>query len=93
MEHIIKNTTELLISLDKLRDKLYNKEYWFNKVKEETDLILSDDAWIYVEVTFYKISVSVHSSKGVNYKSKHWINGEWFNSSFDTNYPDLKALL
>lgn len=92
MENIIKNTAELLTSLNELKCKLENKEYWLNKAKKETGLVLSDDAWIHVEVTLWKIRVSVYSNRN-NPQRKYWINGEWFDSSFDINYPDLKALL
>jgi hypothetical protein len=93
MEHIIKDTAKLLTSLFDLELKLNNKEYWLNKAKEETDLVLLDDAWIYVDVTLLKIEVSVYSNKGSEYNSKYWINGEWFDKPFDVKYPDIKTLL
>lgn len=93
MEDVIKNTAKLLTSLDDLRLKLENKEYWLKKAKEETDLVLLDDAWIYVEVTFWKIEVSVHSSWSKPSRNKYWMNGEWFDTPFDVDYPRLKTLL
>jgi hypothetical protein len=92
MENIIKNTAELLTSLHDLRWKLEDKEYWLNKAKEETDLVLCDDAWVSVEVTFWAIKVSVYSSWSKP-QSKYWINGEWFDSFVDVDYPDIKTLL
>lgn len=93
MENVIKDTVKHLTSLFDLELKLNNKEYWLNKAKEETDLVLSDTAWIHVEVTLLQICVSVFPSRGSNNKRKYWINGEWFDKPFDVDYPNIKTLL
>ena len=93
MENVIKDTAKLLTSLKDLRLKLDNKEYWLNKAKEETDLVLSDDAWVSVNVTVWYIEVCVYSSWSKPSQSKYWKNGEWFDNPFEINYPGIKTLL
>ena len=89
-EKIIK-IAENLIEIRKLEEELNNKEYWINKAAKETDFVPAEGDKIHVEITLFKIEVSVYHK---NYDgSKYWKNGHWFNDCFDSNYPLHEEML
>ena len=74
-----------------LKEVLYDKEYWINKASQETDFVPQEGDWISVEVTLFKIEVSVHHAKYGG--AKYWKNGEWLTDPFSTDYPNLNTLV
>lgn len=91
MEQTIIKIAENLIEVRKLKEKLNNKEYWIQKAAQETDFVPAEGDWISVEVTLFKIEISVyHKHYG---SSKYWINGCWCNNPFDFNYPMHEEML
>lgn len=91
MEDKIIEIAENLINVRKLKEELENKEYWIQKAAKETDFVPAEGDWIHVEVTLFKIEVSVYH-KG--YKgSKYWKNGVWFNDPFGSGYPLHEKML
>lgn len=87
MKEIIKGIVECQNKLRILEEKLRDKDYWFNKAKEEAGFIPEGEKdWLHVEVTKWKIEVSVHHDKYGG--GKYWINGQWFNTSFPNKYPN-----
>ena len=86
MEDKIKELAECLVKAYKLKEELYNnKEYWLDKAAKETDFVPADGDWIHVEVTLFRIEVSVyHKEYG---GSKYWKNGVWSDDPFGTKYP------
>lgn len=91
MEKVINELTSHLKEVRNLQHELEDKEYWINRAKEETGFIPREGDWIHVEVTIWKIVVSVYH-KYTDHKFKearYWINGEWFNTPFPEKYPDL----
>lgn len=91
MEEKIIKIAEDLIEVRKLKEEIDNKEYWIQKAAKETDFIPAEGDWIHVEITLFKIEVSVcHKNYG---GSKYWKNGHWFDDPFDSNYPLYEKML
>lgn len=86
------NTINELISHLKeihiLQSKLNDKEYWINRAKEEVGFIPQEGDWIHIEVTTWKVEVSVYHKQNAR-GSRHWINGVWFDTSFPGRYPNM----
>ena len=91
MEEKIKELTQILSRAYHLKDELDDKEYWIQKAKEETDFVPQEGDWIHIEVTLFKIEVSVcHKNYG---KSKYWKNGVWMDDPFSIKYPSLSEMI
>ena len=91
MEEKIIKIAENLIEVRQLAEELDNKKYWIQKASQETDFVPAEGDWIHVEVSLFKIEVSVHHK---NYgESKYWINGIWTNDPFDSSYPLHEKML
>lgn len=91
MEDKIIKIAENLIEVRKLKEELDNKEYWIQKAAQETDFIPAEGDWIHVDVTLFKIEVSVyHKEHG---SAKYWMNGHWTNNPFDFSYPRHEKML
>lgn len=89
-EKIIK-IAENLIEVRRLKEELNNKEYWIQKAAKETDFVPAEGDWISVEITLFKIEVSVyHKEYG---GSKYWKNGHWSDDPFNSNYPLHEKML
>lgn len=91
MEDKIIELAECLTKAYKLREELRDKEYWLTKAAKETNFVPADGDWIHVEVTLFKIEVTVYHKEfsGV----KYWRNGVWSDDRFTTNYPLPKEML
>lgn len=85
MKDKIIEIAENLINVQKLKEELNNKEYWIQKASQETDFVPAEGDWIHVEVTLFKIEVSVHHKEYGS--AKYWKNGHWTNNPFDSSYP------
>lgn len=91
MEEKIKELTKILCEAYSLKNELENKEFWIKKAKEEAGFIPQEGDWIHVEVTLFKIEVSVHHK---NYGSaKYWKNGVWMDDPFSIKYPSLSEMI
>ena len=91
MEDKIIELAECLTKAYKLREELRDKEYWLAKAAKDTDFVPADGDWIHVEVTLFRIEVSVyHKEYG---GAKYWKNGVWSDDPFNTKYPLLKEML
>ena len=91
MEDKIIEIAENLINVRRLKEELNNKEYWVKKAQEEAGFVPAEGDWIHVEVSLFKIEVSVyHKESGTG---KYWINGVWFDNPFDSNYPLHEEML
>ena len=91
MEEIIVKIAENLIEVRKLKEELDNPDYWIKKAQEEAGFIPAEGDRIHVEVTLFKIEVSVyHKEHG---DSKYWKNGVWCDNPFDSNYPLHEKML
>lgn len=90
------NTINELIShlkeIHVLQSKLNDKTYWINRAKEETGFIPQEGDWIHVEVTTWKVEVSVYHEQNVR-GSRHWINGVWFDTSFPGRHPNMYDII
>jgi hypothetical protein len=94
MEEKIIKIAENLIEIRKLEEELNDKEYWIQKAQEEAGFVPAEGDWIHIEITLYKIKVSVHHKQSEGSKGdKYWINGVWFDNSFDSNYPLHEKML
>lgn len=94
MEEIIKKLVMCLKEVDSLKDQLNDKNYWIEKAKKEAGFVPKEDTWIHIEVTTWKIEVSVYPSyKGSTDGAKYWINGKWFDTSFPGSIPYYKNLV
>ena len=91
MEDIITKIAEDLINVRRLKKELDNKEYWIKKAQEEAGFVSAEGDWIHIEITLYKIRVSVHHKQSEG--DKYWINGVWFDDPFDSNYPLHEEML
>ena len=91
MEDKIIEIAENLINVRRLKEELNNKEYWIQKAAKETDFVPAEGDWIHVEITLFKIEVSVHHKKYEG--SKYWKNGVWTDDPFDSNYPLHEKML
>ena len=89
-EKIIK-IAENLIEVRKLKEELNDKEYWIQKASQETDFVSAEGDWIHVEITLFKIEVSVHHKKYGG--AKYWKNGVWSDNPFDSSYPLHEKML
>lgn len=87
MEEKIKELTKTLNKAYELKNKLDDKEFWIKKASEETDFVPQEGDWIHVEVSLFKIEVSVHHKEYGH--GKYWKNGVWVDDPFSTNYPSL----
>lgn len=85
MEEIIIKLAESLINARRLTGELDDKSYWINKASRETDFIPANGDWISIEVTLFKIEVSVHHKEYGG--AKYWKNGVWSNDAFNIEYP------
>lgn len=86
MKDKIKELANCLVNVYNLEHEIgYDKEYWLNKAKDETDFVPDEKSWISVEVKPYKIEVYVYSEA----KSKYWINGVWVDDPFSREYPNI----
>lgn len=92
MEKVIDELISHLTKVRDLRDKLHDKEYWINRAKEEAGFIPREGDWIHVEITIWKVAVSVYHDKRVIGENRYWINGEWFNTPFPEKYPHLSDM-
>lgn len=91
MEEKIMEIAESLINAYRLKEELYDKSYWINRAHKEAGFIPAEADWIHVEVTMFKIEVSVHHK---NYGGgKYWINGVWLDNPFDYKYPSFGEML
>lgn len=91
MEEKITKIAENLIEVYKLTEELKDKEYWIEKASKETDFVPAEGDWIHVEVSLFKIEVSVyHKDYG---GARYWRNGHWSNRAFDSNYPMYDEML
>ena len=94
MKEKIIEIAENLIQVRQLKEELDNKEYWIQKASQETDFVPAEGDWIHIEITLYKIRVSVHHKQSEGGKGdKYWINGVWFDNPFDSNYPLHEEML
>lgn len=91
MEEKIIEIAENLINVRRLKEEIDNKEYWINKAAKETDFIPTEGDWIHVEVTLFKIEVSVYHKKSGG--TKYWKNGVWTDNPFDSKYPLHEKML
>ena len=91
MEEKIKEIAENLINVYRLKEELNDKEYWINKASKETDFVPAEGDWIHVEVSLFKIEISVHHKEYGG--AKYWKNGVWSDNAFDTRYPLPKEML
>ena len=92
MENVIKALIDSLKKIYGLKYKLEDKDYWINRAKEEAGFIPREGDWIHVEVTIWKIEVSVHHDRHVSGENRYWINVEWFNTPFPEKYPYLSEM-
>ena len=92
MEKVIDELISHLTKVRDLQDKLHDKEYWINRAKEEAGFIPREGDWIHVEITIWKVAVSVYHDKHVIGENRYWINGEWFNTPFPEKYPHLSDM-
>lgn len=91
MKEKIKKIAENLIEVRKLKEELNDTEYWIQKAAQETDFVPAEGDWIHVEVTLFKIEVSVcHKNDG---GSRYWKNGHWFDDPLDLDYPLHEKML
>lgn len=92
MKDKIIKIAENLIEVRRLKEELNNKDYWIKKAQEEAGFVPAEEGdWIHIEVTLFKIEVSVcHKNRG---GSKYWKNGHWFDNPFDSNYPLHEEML
>lgn len=86
---------ELIDSLENVRSIKRtiesNSEYWINKAKEEAGFIPKEGDFISVEIqVFGLIRISVYHKDGK--ENKHWMNGEWGDTSYARYYPMLSEL-
>lgn len=92
MEKKITELAQHLINSYQLTNQIENnKQYWINKAKEEAGFIPEEGDGVHVEITLFKIRVSIHHKN--HNGSKYWINGEWRDSPFGSDYPDLDTLI
>lgn len=91
MEDKIIKIAENLIEIRKLKEELYDKEYWIQKAAQETDFVPAEGDWIHINVSLFKIEVGVHNKEYGT--AKYWMNGHWFNDPFDSNYPLHEKML
>ena len=92
MEKVINELLSHLKEVANLQYKLNDKDYWINRAKEEAGFVPREGDWIYVEVTLYKIEVSVYHAENKPGERRYWINGEWFNTPFPEKYPYLSEM-
>ena len=91
MENKIIEIAESLINVRRLKEELNNESYWIDKAAKETDFVPAEGDWIYTEVTFFKIEISVHHKEYGG--AKYWKNGVWTDDPFDSNYPLYEEML
>lgn len=91
MEDKIKELAECLVRAYQLKEELRDKEYWISKAAKEADFIPAEGDWIRVEVSLFKIEVSVHHKEYGG--AKYWRNGAWSDNVFDTRYPLPEEML
>lgn len=72
-----------------LISELNNPEYWINRAKEEVGFIPQEGDWILIDVTLYKIQVNIYHKVFKPGTAVYWINGQWFDTPFPLNYPNL----
>lgn len=89
-ENIIK-IAEDLIEVRELIQELNDKDYWIEKASKETNFVPAEGDWIHVEVTLFRIEVSV-CHKDYN-GDKYWINGHWYDSHFGAEYSLPEKML
>lgn len=85
MEDKIIKVMKDLIEIYNLKKELYDKDYWIEKASKEAGFIPMEGDWISIEITTFKIEVSVYHK--TNEDSKYWVNGIWTNNSFTSDYP------
>lgn len=91
MEKKIIEMAKHLIEVRKLKEELHDEKYWIQKASQETDFVPAEGDWIHVEVSLFKIEVSVHH-KGYE-GSKYWKNGVWCQTPLGSDYPLPEELL
>lgn len=87
MEKKITKIIENLKEIHALSQELEDSKYWINLAEKEAGWISEEGDWVSVTVTKFKIEVALYS-KNCN-KHLYWINGKWYNTSFQENYPSL----
>ena len=91
MEDKIKELVKCLVKAYQLKEELRDKEYWISKAAKETDFVPAEGDWIHVDVSLFRIEVSVHHKEYGG--AKYWKNGVWSDNAFDTRYPLPEELL
>lgn len=89
METVINRLISVLRESHDLAYALENKEFWINKAKEEAGFIPKEGDWIHVEVTRWKIAISVYHENSSGKDSRYWINGAWYTTPFPEFYPSI----
>ena len=91
MEEKIIEIAENLINVQKLKEELDNEEYWIQKAAKETDFVPAEGDWIHINVTLFKIEVSIHHKELGT--AKYWMNGVWTNTPFCSSFPLYDKML
>ena len=91
MEDKIRELAECLVRAYQLKEELKDKEYWLDKASREANFVPAEGDWIHVEISLFKIEVSVHHKEYGG--AKYWKNGIWTDDAFDTRYPLPKEML
>lgn len=87
MKNKINQLVLFLKSVETLKKEINNSEYWINLAKEEAGWEPQEGDWVSVDIKTYKIMVNVYHKKVG--KGIYWINGQWFNTPFPGDYPNL----
>jgi hypothetical protein len=93
MEELIRQIAEHQKALISLRNQINNPAYWIKKAQEEAGFIPAEGDWVSVEVERWKTAVHVYHRSTSSEGTKHWINGEWFDTSFPKKYPYIDDLI
>lgn len=87
MENKLKQIVLFLNSIESLKKEINNSEYWIKLAEKEAGWEPQPNDWISIDIKSYKIMVNVYHKQGG--KGVYWINGQWFNTPFPDNYPNL----
>lgn len=93
MEELIKQIAEHQKALISLEHQIDNPAYWIKKAQEEAGFIPAEGDWVRVRIERWKTKVSVYHRSTSLKGSKYWINGEWFDSTFPEQYPNIDGLI
>ena len=88
MKEVVDELREALNKVWHLRHELEDHDYWINKAKEEAGFTPHEGDWVNVQVTLWKIEVSVYPKSGIE-GARYWINGQWFDTPFPSEIPNL----